>query len=80
MATHRLYHKTDEIRNLLKSIEDTIRRAKALLDQSIKKKIRRENVKEFSLSEALKKKSLMLDLNQRIEKKPLLCTKSPSFS
>lgn len=35
MATHSLHHKIDEVRKLLKSVEDTTKRAKALLDQFI---------------------------------------------
>jgi len=53
MATHELHHKIDEVAKLLRSIEDTTKRAKALLDQTTVKKSKRE-VKKFSLSEALK--------------------------
>lgn len=56
MATHSLHHEIDEVRKLFKSIEDTTRRAKALLDQSTQKRFRREDIKKYSLSEALKEK------------------------
>lgn len=50
MATHELHHKIDEVSRLLRSVEDTTKRAKALLDQTIVEKPRREEDKKFPLS------------------------------
>lgn len=69
MATQSLHHKIDEVKSLLKSIEETTKRAKALLDQSIKKKVKREDIKKFSLFEALRKKEPIVEYQYEDKKK-----------
>lgn len=80
MATHSLHHKIDEVEDLLKSIEETTKRAKALLYQSTKKKVRREEVKRFSLSEALREKEPIIEHQFEDKEKAIVVYKESHFS
>lgn len=58
MATHELHHKIDEVVRLLRSVEDTTKRAKALLDQTTMKNLEEKKLKSFFYQKLLKNSHL----------------------